>query len=103
VVGYSHGVKGQGICAYLTLEAGVEPTEQQPRRELIAHLRSEIGPISSPDLIQWAPYVPRTRSGKVMRCLLRKIAEGDHDNLGDVSTLADPLVVGDLVEHRAEQ
>jgi len=99
VVGYPHDLKGQGIYAYVTLKAGIEPTEQL-RKELVAYVRKEIGPIASPDLIQWAPFLPKTRSGKIMRRILRKIAEGDYETLGDVSTLADPLVVKDLVEHR---
>ncbi len=99
VVGYPHDLKGQGIYAYVTLKAGIEPTEQL-RRELVSYVRKEIGPIASPDLIQWAPFLPKTRSGKIMRRILRKIAEGDYETLGDVSTLADPLVVKDLVEHR---
>ncbi|HEX6019230.1 MAG TPA: acetate--CoA ligase [Burkholderiaceae bacterium] len=99
VVGYPHDLKGQGIYAYVTLKAGIEPTEQL-RRELVAYVRKEIGPIASPDMIQWAPFLPKTRSGKIMRRILRKIAEGDYETLGDVSTLADPLVVKDLVEHR---
>jgi acetyl-CoA synthetase len=70
------------------------------RKELVGLVRKEIGPIASPDLIQWAPYLPKTRSGKIMRRILRKIAEGDFDNLGDVSTLADPAVVPDLIKHR---
>jgi acetyl-CoA synthetase len=99
VVGYPHELKGQGIYAYVTLKVGVEPTEQL-RKELVGLVRKEIGPIASPDLIQWAPYLPNTRSGKIMRRILRKIAEGDYDNLGDVSTLADPRIVQDLVDHR---
>jgi acetyl-CoA synthetase len=99
VVGYPHAMKGQGIYAYVTLKLGVEPTEQL-REELVGLVRKEIGPIASPDLIQWAPYFPKTRSGKIMRRILRKIAEGDYDNLGDVSTLADPRVVQALVDHR---
>jgi acetyl-CoA synthetase len=99
VVGYPHEMKGQGIYAYVTLKAGVEPTDQI-RKELVALVRKEIGPFASPDLIQWASYLPKTRSGKIMRRILRKIAEGDYDNLGDVSTLADPLVVRDLIDHR---
>ncbi len=99
VVGYPHNVKGQGIYAYVTVKVGVEPTEQL-RRELVEHVRKEIGPLASPDLIQWAPFLPKTRSGKIMRRILRKIAEGDYENLGDVSTLADPQVVRDLVDHR---
>jgi acetyl-CoA synthetase len=99
VVGYPHEMKGQGIYAYVTLKVGTEPTEQL-RKELVGLVRKEIGPIASPDLIQWAPYLPKTRSGKIMRRILRKIAEGDYYNLGDVSTLADPRVVQDLVDHR---
>jgi acetyl-CoA synthetase len=102
VVGYPHELKGQGIYAYVTLKAGIEPTEQL-RRELSDRVRKEIGPIASPDLIQWAPYLPKTRSGKIMRRILRKIAEGDYDHLGDVSTLADPNVVKDLVDHRVSR
>ncbi|HEY5597857.1 MAG TPA: acetyl-coenzyme A synthetase, partial [Kiloniellales bacterium] len=99
VVGYPHAIKGQGIYAYVTLKAGVEPSEEL-RKELVAWVRKEIGPIASPDLIQWAPGLPKTRSGKIMRRILRKIAEDDYGNLGDVSTLADPAVVEDLVEKR---
>ncbi|MCC6195483.1 MAG: acetate--CoA ligase [Burkholderiales bacterium] len=99
VVGYPHDLKGQGIYAYVTLKVHVEPTEQL-RRELAARVRTQIGPIATPDLIQWAPYLPKTRSGKIMRRILRKIAEGDYEHLGDVSTLADPKVVKDLVDHR---
>ena len=102
VVGYPHELKGQGIYAYVTLKLGAEPTEQL-RRELTARVRNEIGPIASPDLIQWAPYLPKTRSGKIMRRILRRIAEGDYEHLGDVSTLADPKVVRDLVDHRVSQ
>ena len=100
VVGYPHEIKGQGIYAYVTLMSGVEPTEAL-RKELVAHVRSEIGPIASPDVIQWAPGLPKTRSGKIMRRILRKIAENDFSNLGDTSTLADPSVVDDLVKNRA--
>jgi len=99
VVGYPHDIKGQGIYAYVTLNAGVEPSEDL-RKELVAWVRKEIGPIASPDLIQWAPGLPKTRSGKIMRRILRKIAEDDSGNLGDVSTLADPAVVDDLVDKR---
>ena len=99
VVGYPHAVKGQGIYAYVTLVAGEEPSDEL-RRELVQWVRKEIGPIASPDLIQWAPGLPKTRSGKIMRRILRKIAENEPDNLGDVSTLADPGVVKDLVENR---
>jgi len=99
VVGYPHPIKGQGIYAYVTLNAGVPPSEEL-RKELVACVRKEIGPIASPDLIQWAPGLPKTRSGKIMRRILRKIAENDYGNLGDVSTLADPAVVKDLVDNR---
>ncbi|MCU0807572.1 MAG: acetate--CoA ligase [Candidatus Contendobacter sp.] len=100
VVGYPHDIKGQGIYAYVTLKMGVEPTEEL-RKELIAHVRKEIGPIASPDALQWAPGLPKTRSGKIMRRILRKIAANEVDALGDTSTLADPNVVTDLVDNRA--
>ena len=100
VVGYPHDIKGQGIYAYVTLMVGTEPTEDL-RAELVKHVRKEIGPIASPDVIQWAPGLPKTRSGKIMRRILRKIAENEVDSLGDTSTLADPSVVDDLVENRA--
>jgi acetyl-CoA synthetase len=99
VVGYPHDIKGQGIYAYVTLMNGVEPTEEL-RKELVAWVRKDIGPIASPDLIQFAPGLPKTRSGKIMRRILRKIAEDEPSSLGDTSTLADPAVVTDLVEHR---
>jgi acetyl-CoA synthetase len=99
VVGYPHAIKGQGIYAYVTLMAGEEYTEEL-RRELRNWVRQEIGPIASPDLIQWAPGLPKTRSGKIMRRILRKIAENDYGALGDTSTLADPGVVDDLIENR---
>ena len=99
VVGYPHALKGQGIYAYVTLKVGVEPAEAL-REALVALVRKEIGPIASPDFIQWAPVLPKTRSGKIMRRILRKIADGDFDNLGDVSTLADPRVVKELIDHR---
>jgi acetyl-CoA synthetase len=99
VVGYPHAIKGQGIYAYVTLMNGVEPSEDL-RKDLVKWVRSEIGPIASPDLIQWAPGLPKTRSGKIMRRILRKIAENDHTTLGDISTLADPSVVDHLIEHR---
>ncbi|OWV39602.1 acetate--CoA ligase, partial [Mameliella alba] len=97
VVGYPHEIKGQGIYCYVTLMNGVEPTEEL-RKELRTWVRTEIGPIASPDLIQWAPGLPKTRSGKIMRRILRKIAENDYGALGDTSTLADPSVVDDLIE-----
>jgi acetyl-CoA synthetase len=99
VVGYPHDIKGQGIYAYVTLMSGEEPTEEL-RKELIAWVRKEIGPIASPDVIQFAPGLPKTRSGKIMRRILRKIAEDEFNNLGDTSTLADPGVVDDLVNNR---
>jgi acetyl-CoA synthetase len=99
VVGYPHDIKGQGIYAYVTLKLGEDPTEEL-RKELVAWVRKEIGPIASPDLIQFAPGLPKTRSGKIMRRILRKIAEDEYGNLGDTSTLADPAVVDDLVSNR---
>ncbi|HEY9022257.1 MAG TPA: acetate--CoA ligase [Paracoccaceae bacterium] len=99
VVGYPHPIKGQGIYAYVTLMNGVEPSEDL-RKDLVKWVRTEIGPIASPDLIQWAPGLPKTRSGKIMRRILRKIAENDYGALGDTSTLADPSVVDNLIEHR---
>ncbi|MEM9638389.1 MAG: acetate--CoA ligase [Pseudomonadota bacterium] len=99
VVGYPHDIKGQGIYCYVTLMSGEEPTEEL-RKELRGWVRTEIGPIASPDLIQWAPGLPKTRSGKIMRRILRKIAEDDFGALGDTSTLADPSVVDDLIENR---
>jgi acetyl-CoA synthetase len=99
VVGCPHDLKGQGIYAYVTLNAGEEPTDEL-RKELVKWVRTEIGPIASPDFIQWAPGLPKTRSGKIMRRILRKIAENDYQALGDTSTLADPSVVDDLVENR---
>ncbi|WP_029415605.1 acetate--CoA ligase [Brevundimonas bacteroides] len=99
VVGFPHDIKGQGIYAYVTLNAGVEATEAL-RAELVAHVRKEIGPIAAPDVIQWAPGLPKTRSGKIMRRILRKIAEGETGALGDTSTLADPTVVEALVAGR---
>jgi acetyl-CoA synthetase len=99
VVGYPHDIKGQGIYAYVTLIEGCEPSD-----ELVAELRQwtrkEIGPIATPDLLQWAPQLPKTRSGKIMRRILRKIAANDYADLGDTSTLTDPNVVTDLVENR---
>ena len=99
VVGYPHDIKGQGIYAYVTLMAGVDYTKQL-KAELVQHVRTEIGPVASPDVIHWAPGLPKTRSGKIMRRILRKIAEDDYDNLGDTSTLADPSVVDDLIKTR---
>ncbi len=99
VVGYPHDVKGQGIYAFITLKSGVEASDAL-RKEVVATVRKEIGPIASPDLIQWAPGLPKTRSGKIMRRILRKIAANEHEQLGDVSTLADPTVVNSLVSER---
>ncbi len=99
VVGYPHDVKGQGIYCYVTLNAG-EKGDDALRKELVAHVRKEIGPIASPDLIQFSPGLPKTRSGKIMRRILRKIAEDDFGSLGDTSTLADPAVVDDLIGNR---
>jgi acetyl-CoA synthetase len=99
VVGYPHDIKGQGIYAYVTLMAGQAPSEEL-RKELVVWVRKEIGPIAAPDLIQFAPGLPKTRSGKIMRRILRKIAEDEYGNLGDTSTLADPAVVDDLVNNR---
>ena len=99
VVGYPHDIKGQGIYAYVTLTLGTETTEEL-RAELVQWVRKEIGPIATPDLIQWAPGLPKTRSGKIMRRILRKIAADESDQLGDTSTLADPSVVTDLVDNR---
>jgi len=100
VVGYPHEIKGQGIYAYVTLMVGVEPSDEL-KKELVKLVRSEIGPIASPDVIQWAPGLPKTRSGKIMRRILRKVAENELDSLGDTSTLADPSVVEHLIENRA--
>ena len=99
VVGYPHDIKGQGIYAYVTLNAEEEPNDEL-YKELIAWVRKEIGPIASPDLIQWSPGLPKTRSGKIMRRILRKIAENEYSNLGDTSTLAEPAVVDNLIDNR---
>ena len=99
VVGYPHDIKGQGIYAYVTLMTG-EAASEELRKELIVWVRKEIGAIASPDLIQFSPGLPKTRSGKIMRRILRKIAEDEFGNLGDISTLADPAVVDDLVKNR---
>jgi len=99
VVGFPHDIKGQGIYCYITLMANETPTEEL-RIELRNWVRKEIGPIASPDAIQWAPGLPKTRSGKIMRRILRKIAENDFDSLGDTSTLADPIVVDSLIQNR---
>ena len=102
VVGYPHDIKGQGIYAYVTPIIGVEPTDEL-KKELVELCRQEIGPIAKPDLIQWAPGLPKTRSGKIMRRILRKIAANELDSLGDTSTLADPVVVDHLIENRANK
>ena len=102
VVGYPHDIKGQGIYAYVTLKDGVQPTDDL-RKDLVKWVRAEISPIAAPDLLQWAPGLPKTRSGKIMRRILRKIAENVPDQLGDTSTLADPAVVQDLVANRLTQ
>ncbi|MDY7109068.1 MAG: AMP-binding protein, partial [Planctomycetota bacterium] len=99
VVGFPHPIKGQGIYAYVTLNAG-EEYEDALKKELVNHVRKEIGPIASPDVIHWAPGLPKTRSGKIMRRILRKIAEDAVDQLGDTSTLADPSVVENLVSEK---
>ena len=99
VVGYPHDIKGQGIYCYVTLMAGEDPTDEL-RAELKGWVRKEIGPVATPDLIQFSPGLPKTRSGKIMRRILRKIAEDDFSNLGDTSTLAEPAVVDDLIDNR---
>ncbi|HBA65698.1 MAG TPA: acetate--CoA ligase [Methylococcaceae bacterium] len=102
VVGYPHPIKGQGIYAYVTLNAGIEPSELL-KQELIDLVRKEIGAIAHPDIIQWAPGLPKTRSGKIMRRILRKVASNEIDSLGDTSTLADPSVVDEIIDHRANK
>ncbi len=102
VVGFPHDIKGQGIYAYVTLMAGVEPSDEL-KTELVQLVRKEIGPIATIDVIQWAPALPKTRSGKIMRRILRKVAANELDSLGDTSTLADPAVVDDLVHNRAHK
>ncbi|RIZ68068.1 MAG: acetate--CoA ligase [Methylococcales bacterium] len=102
VVGYPHDIKGQGIYAYVTLNVGVEPSEAL-RKELVDLVRKEIGAIANPDIIQWAPGLPKTRSGKIMRRILRKVAANELDNLGDTSTLADPSVVANIIDHRGNK
>jgi len=99
VVGFPHEIKGQGIYAYVTLNSGVEKSEEL-KKELVAHVRKEIGPIATPDKIQWADALPKTRSGKIMRRILKKVAAGEIKDLGDTSTLADPTVVDSLVTGR---
>src|SRR5690606_38717660 len=97
-VGYPHDIKGQGIYVYVTVMSGVVPSDEL-KKELEQWVRKDIGPIAKPDMIQWASGLPKTRSGKIMRRILRKIAENDCDTLGDTSTLADPSVVDDLIEN----
>jgi acetyl-CoA synthetase len=99
VVGYPHEVKGQSIYAYVTLKTGIEPSEAL-KKELVAYVRTIIGPIATPEKIQWADGLPKTRSGKIMRRILKKVAANEIDDLGDTSTLADPAVVDDLVKNR---
>ena len=99
VVGFPHDIKGQGIYIYVTLADDVEPSDEL-KKALTQWVRKDIGPIASPDVIQWAPGLPKTRSGKIMRRILRKIAEDDYGSLGDTSTLADPGVVDELIENR---
>jgi acetyl-CoA synthetase len=99
VVGYPHDLKGQGIYCYVTLKSGQIATDEL-KKELVAHVRKEIGPIASPDQLQFSPGLPKTRSGKIMRRILRKIAEDDFSSLGDTSTLAEPAVVDDLIANR---
>ena len=101
VVGYPHDIKGQGIYAYVTLIGGEQESEEL-RKELVAWVRKEIGPIATPDFVQWAPGLPKTRSGKIMRRILRKVAENAPDQLGDTSTLADPSVVDSLLKNRRD-
>ena len=102
VVGFPHEIKGQGIYTYVTLNSGVEESEDL-KKELVQQVRKEIGPIATIDVLQWAPGLPKTRSGKIMRRILRKIAENDIEHVGDTSTLADPSVVDDLIQNRPSQ
>ena len=99
VVGYPHNIKGEGIYVYVTVTHDTHPTDDL-KKELLTWVRQEIGPVASPDIIQWSPGLPKTRSGKIMRRILRKIAANDFGNLGDTSTLADPTVVDELIENR---
>ena len=101
MVGYPHDLKGQGIYAYVTLKLGVEANDNL-RKALVAEVRRVIGPTATPDVVQWAPGLPKTRSGKIMRRILRKIAENETGSLGDTSTLADPSVVQNLIDNRAQ-
>ena len=103
VVSFPHDVKGEAIYAYVTLMAGDESDREALQKELVDMVRTEIGPIAKPEVIQWAPGLPKTRSGKIMRRILRKIAANELDSLGDTSTLADPSVVDDLVANRVQQ
>jgi acetyl-CoA synthetase len=102
IVGYPHDIKGQGIYAFVTLNAGIEASEEI-RQELIQHIRKTIGPVASPDFIQFTPELPKTRSGKIMRRILRKIACDEIDEIGDTSTLANPEIVQSLIENRAKK
>ena len=102
VVGYPHDIKGQGIYVYVTLMAGIEASDTL-KTDLIKMVNTEIGPIAKPDIIQWAPGLPKTRSGKIMRRILRKVAANELDSLGDTSTLADPSVVDDIIKNRASK
>jgi acetyl-CoA synthetase len=102
VVGYPHDMKGQGIYAYVTLKQGCDGSDEI-KKELVQIVREELGAIAKPDVIQWAPGLPKTRSGKIMRRILRKVAANELDSLGDISTLADPSVVDNLVENRANR
>jgi len=102
VVGYPHDIKGQGIYAYVTLHVGTEGADEL-KKELVKLVRADIGPIATPDIIQWAPNLPKTRSGKIMRRILRKIAANEVDSLGDTSTLADPSVVQSIIDNRLNQ
>ena len=99
VVGFPQEIKGQGIYAYVTLRSDIQPTEEL-KTELVQHVRKAISPTATPDVIQWAPSLPKTRSGKIMRRILRKIAENEPSQVGDTTTLADPSVVDDLIKHR---
>ena len=100
VVGFPHDIKGEGIYAFVTLMLDRQPGSEALNKELIDLVRTQIGPIAKPDFIQWAPGLPKTRSGKIMRRILRKVAANELDNLGDTSTLADPSVVNDLIHNR---
>jgi acetyl-CoA synthetase len=99
VIGYQHDLKGQGIYAFVTLKADEQPSEEL-RRQLVQYVRAAIGPIASPDIIHWAERLPKTRSGKIMRRILRKIAAAEFEELGDTSTLADPAVIEELLARR---